>query len=80
LGVAAAGGTEKSALSCDSVSRIKLVMSWDWSSALVNILGGGNLGHGQDGRSTEAWDVRQLGNGPRTERDLFQVRVEERHD
>lgn len=38
------GGTEKSARSCDSVSRIREVMSWLDRSALVKILGAGKLG------------------------------------
>lgn len=37
------GGTEKRARSCDSVSRIRVVISCWWSRAFVNILGGGKL-------------------------------------
>ena len=37
------GGTENRARSCASVSRIRDVMSWLERSALVKILGGGNL-------------------------------------
>lgn len=37
------GGTENSALSCVSVSRINEVMSWFLNRAFVNILGGGKL-------------------------------------
>lgn len=44
LGGAGGGGTENKARSCSSVSLIRLVMSWFWSSALVKILGGANLG------------------------------------
>lgn len=43
FGAAGGGGTEKRARSCASVSRIKLVISWFWRSALVNILGGAKL-------------------------------------
>lgn len=44
LGAGGGGGTEKRARSCDSVSRMRAVMSWGCSSALVKILGGGKLG------------------------------------
>lgn len=47
LGAAGGGGTEKRARSCSSVSRIRLVISWFCSNALVNIFGGANLGQVQ---------------------------------
>lgn len=37
------GSMEKRARSCASVSLIRAVMSWEFSKALVKILGGGNL-------------------------------------
>lgn len=43
LGAAGGGGTEKRARSWASVSRIRVVMSWFCSSALVKILGGAKL-------------------------------------
>jgi hypothetical protein len=49
FGAAGGGGTEKRARSCASVSRIRLVMSWFCSSALVNILGGAKLDGAQNG-------------------------------
>ena len=45
-GVVEGGGTEKSARSCASVSRISEVMSELLRSALVKILGGGKLTQG----------------------------------
>src|SRR5271163_3265062 len=39
------GSTEKSARSCGSVSRIRFVISWFPSRALVKIFGGGKLSH-----------------------------------
>lgn len=43
VGGGGGGGTEKRARSWDSVSRIRLVMSWLARRALVKILGGGKL-------------------------------------
>lgn len=43
FGAGGGGGTEKSARSCDSVSRISVVMSCERRSAFVKTLGGGNL-------------------------------------
>lgn len=49
LVAAGGGGTEKRARSCSSVSRIRLVISWFCSNALVKIFGGANLGRVQSG-------------------------------
>lgn len=82
LGAAGGGGTEKRARSWASVSRIRLVMSWFCSSALVNILGGAKLDAVQKGMhgGSGTVGILQLGNGRGAERDLLEMRIEQRHD
>jgi hypothetical protein len=80
LGAAGGGGTEKRARSCSSVSRIRLVISWFWSSAFVNILDGAKLSYLATVNPRHEGILRQFRNGGGTERDLLQMRVEQRHD
>lgn len=53
------GATVKSARSWVSVSLIRVVISWECRSALVNILGGGKL----DKCSVLGWQLRRGGGG-----------------